>query len=218
MPSRPARSAVYFYDVPGAKQSVLMFGYPALRRADADFYPARALNYRLGGGGFASQLTQEMREAKGYTYGVSTAFTGGRQIGNFALSSSVRSNVTLEAATLARDIVRDYGAGYTPQDLELTRGALSKSRARAFESAQAKLGVLEAIGDYGLPADYLSTEAKVIDSLSVEQIKALAARWINTDAMIYVVVGDAATQASRLTALGYGEPILINDAVAAADR
>jgi len=218
MPSRPARSAVYFYDVPGAKQSVLMFGYPALRRADADFYPARALNYRLGGGGFASQLTQEMREAKGYTYGVSTAFTGGRQIGDFALSSSVRSNVTLEAATLARDIVRDYGAGYTPQDLELTRGALSKSRARAFESAQAKLGVLEAVGDYGLPADYLSTEAKVIDNLSVEQIKALAARWINTDAMIYVVVGDAATQASRLTALGYGEPILINDAVAAADR
>ncbi|WP_395943093.1 M16 family metallopeptidase [Brevundimonas sp.] len=217
MPARPTRSTVYFYDVPGAKQSVLSFGYPALRRADADFYPAETLNYRLGGGGFASRLTQELREGKGYTYGVGTDFTGGRQIGDFNLYSPVRSNVTLEAATLARDILRDYGATFTAEDLDVTRSALGKSRARAFETAQAKLGVLEAIGDFGLPADYLTAEAQVIDHLTVEQIQALAARWIDTDAMIYVVVGDAATQAPRLTALGYGDPIIVNDQVTAAD-
>ena len=53
----PATSQVYFYDVPGAKQSVIRFGYPALAATDKDYYPAIVINYILGGGGFASQLT-----------------------------------------------------------------------------------------------------------------------------------------------------------------
>lgn len=218
MPAPPAASKIYFYDVPGAKQSVLIFGRPALRRADADFYPATVMNYRLGGGGFASRLTQQLREGQGYTYGVRSAFAGGERFGEFTLSSPVRSNVTLEAATLARDIMRDYGGTFTAEDLDVTRAAMSKSRARAFETAGAKLGVLANIGELGLPADYLTREAHVIDAMTLDQIQALAARYLTTDAMIYVVVGDAATQMSRLEALGYGAPVLMNDAVAAADR
>lgn len=217
-PTPPTRSQIYFYDMPGASQSVLVFGYPALTRADPNFYPATVANYILGGGGFASRLTQQMREGAGYTYGVRSGFSGGEHIGHFQLSSGVRANVTLEAATMARDIMRDYGATFTPADLEVTRSALSKSRARAFETAGAKLDVLEAIGDYGLPADYLTREAEVIRNLTVEQVQALAAEQIRTDAMIYVVVGDAATQAARLEALGYGPVVMINDRMAEADR
>ena len=100
----------------------------------------------------------------------------------------------------------------------MTRSAMGRSRARAFETAGAKLGVLEAIGDYGLPADYLATEAQVIDGMSVERVQALAKRWIDTDAMHIVVVGDAATQLPRLRELGYGEPVLVNEKVNEADR
>ncbi|MBT8319909.1 MAG: insulinase family protein, partial [Gramella sp.] len=66
----PKRSRVYFYDVPGAKQSVFAFGAPALSAKNEEFYPAEVMNYRLGGGSFASMLTQQLREAKGYTYGI----------------------------------------------------------------------------------------------------------------------------------------------------
>ncbi len=218
VPTPPQRSQIYFYDIPNASQSVLVFGHPALTRADADFYPATAANYILGGGGFASRLTQQMREGAGYTYGVRSGFTGGEHIGQFQLSSGVRANVTLEAATMARDIMRDYGATFTAADLEVTRSALSKSRARAFETAGAKLDVLETIGDYGLPADYLTREAAVIQDLTVEQVQALAEEQVRTGAMIYVVVGDAATQAARLEALGYGPVVMINDRMTAADR
>ena len=210
-PQRPEQARVYFYDVPGAAQSVFNFGYPALTRDDPAYYPSVAMNYRLGGGGFASRLTQQLREGQGYTYGVFTSFSGGETFGDFNLGSSVRSNVTLEAATLARDILRDYGATFTEEDLEVTRSALSKSRARAFETAGAKLDVLEAIGDYGLPADYLARESAVIEGLTVDQVRRLAAERIDTDALIYVVVGDAATQEARLEALGYGAPIRAND-------
>lgn len=217
-PTPPTASQVYFYDMPNASQSVLVFGYPALTRADPDYYPATVANYILGGGGFASRLTQQMREGAGYTYGVRSGFSGGADIGHFQLSSAVRANVTLEAATMARDIMRDYGSTFTEADLEVTRSALSKSRARAFETAGAKLGVLQAIGDFGLPADYLDREARVIEGLTVEQVRALAAEHFRTDGMIYVVVGDAATQAARLEELGYGPVVMINDRLAAADR
>lgn len=217
-PVPPDASRLYFYDMPGATQSILTFGYPALTRADPEFYPATVMNYILGGGSFASRLTQALREGQGYTYGVRTWFSGGSHIGHFQLSSPVRANVTLEAASLARDIMRDYGATFTEADLDVTRSALGKSRARAFETAGAKLGVLAAIGDHGLPPDYLEHEAGVIRDLTVDQVRSLAERHIRTDAMIYVVVGDAATQAARLEALGYGVPVIVNERLAEADR
>lgn len=214
-PQPPERSQVFFYDVPGAAQSVLMFGAPSLTRQDPNYYPGVAANYRLGGGGFASRLTQQLREGAGYTYGVGSGFQARRTLGDYALRSSVRSNVTLEAATLARDILRDYGSTFTADDLTVTQSALSRSRARAFETSGAKLGVLEAIGDFGLPADYLSAEAQVIDRLTIDQVQALADRYIDTDRMIYVVVGDAASQEARLEGLGYGAPVRVNDRLAA---
>lgn len=74
-PASPERSKVYFYDVPGAKQSMLRFGYRAMPATDKDYYPVSIMNYRLGGGGFASQLTQQLREGKGYTYGIGSGFS-----------------------------------------------------------------------------------------------------------------------------------------------
>lgn len=213
-PPPPTASKVVFYDLPDAKQSMLVFGYPALRRADPDYYPATVMNFILGGGGFASRLTQEVREGKGYTYGVRSAFRGGGYDGAFQITSPVRANVTLEAATLIRDIARDYGKTFTAQDLEVTKAFLTKSNARSFETPAAKLRILANIGDYGLPRDYLKAEAAIVSGMTVERIQALAARHLRTDAMTYVVVGDAKTQAGRLTGLGYGAPVMLKDEVA----
>ncbi|MEQ8935575.1 MAG: pitrilysin family protein, partial [Amphiplicatus sp.] len=143
----PGESTVYFVDVPGSKQSILQFGRPGPMRADANFYPASVMNYILGGGGFASRLTQELREGKGYTYGVRSGFSASGRQGDFRVQSGVRSNVTLEAAELIRDILKDYGATFTEDDLAVTKSFLLKSQARAFESLGAKLGLIGAIAD-----------------------------------------------------------------------
>lgn len=205
----PARTQVYFYDVPGAKQSQLLFLTPGPTRADPDYFTARSSNFILGGGGFASRLTQELREGKGYTYGIRSSFDGTATGGRFAVASPVRANVTLEAATLTRDIVRDYGKTFTAADLELTKGSLIKARARQFETLQAKMGLLADIGDYGLPADYIARENAQLSALTADQVRAIAGRYFDTDRMTIVVVGDAATQASRLSALGYGAPVIV---------
>ncbi len=208
-PMAPESSRVYFYDVPDAKQSVIRFGYPALAATDADFYPATVMNYILGGGGFASQLTQELREGKGYTYGISSQFAGTVAAGPFIIASGVRTNVTLESAQLVKSILLNFGPGYTEADLETTKGFLIKSNARAFETAGAKLGMLGNISKFGWRPDYVKQREQVVNAMTVARIRELSAKYLNADKMFWLVVGDAKTQLPRLKELGFGEPILM---------
>lgn len=210
-PLQPEASKVYFYDVPNAKQSVLQIGYPALAATDPSYYEARVMNYILGGGGFASQLTQELREGKGYTYGVRSNFSGTKAVGPFTISSGVRSNVTLESVQLIKQILEDYGPNYSEKDLETTKGFLIKSNARAFETAQAKLNMLENISTYGWAYDYVKQQEATVKGMTVDRIKSLADTYLDPDQMIWLVVGDAKTQLPRMEALGFGEPVLLNE-------
>lgn len=209
-PPAPTASKVYFYDVPDAKQSVVRFGYPALAQTDKDFYPATVMNYILGGGGFASQLTQQLREGKGYTYGIGSGFSGTKAPGAFVISSGVRSNITLEAAQLVKEILDSYGKNYSDKDLETTKGFLIKSNARAFETSFAKLNMLENISKYGFKPGYIKEREEVVKAMTVQQIKDLSAKYLDSNKMIWLIVGDAKTQLPRMKELGFGEPILLN--------
>lgn len=209
-PVAPLKSQVYFYDVPDAKQSVIRFGYPALAASDKDFYPATVMNYILGGGGFASQLTQELREGKGYTYGINSGFSGSTSVGPFTIASNVRSNVTLESAQAVKHILENYGKNYSAQDLATTKGFLIKSNARAFETAGSKLAMLENISKYNWKANYVKEREDVVKNMTIAQIQELAKKYLDANKMIWLIVGDAKTQLPRLTDLGFGEPILLN--------
>lgn len=209
-PNAPEKSVVYFYDIPNAKQSVLQFGTPALAATDADFYPANVMNYILGGGGFASRLTQELREGKGYTYGIRSNFSGTKAKGVFTISSGVRSNVTLESAQLVKKILEEYPTTFLDKDLETTKSFLIKSNARAFETAGAKLNMLSNISDFGWNPEYVKDREKVVKNMTKERISALANQYVHPTKMIWLIVGDAATQLGRMKELGFGEPILLN--------
>ncbi len=206
----PMQSQVYFYDVPGAKQSVLRFGYPALAFTDLDYYPATIMNYRLGGGGFASQFTQQLREGKGYTYGIYSNFSGSNVKGTFSVNSSVRSNITFEATSLIKQILENYAKNYNENDLEVTKGFLIKSNARAFETSRAKLNMLNVISSYGFREDFVKEQEAIVKAMTVKDIKVLAKKYVNPNKMIYLIVGDAASQLTKLEKLGFGKPILLN--------
>jgi len=209
-PDAPEKPTVYFYDIPNAKQSVLLFGAPALAATDEDYYPASVMNYILGGGGFASRLTQELREGKGYTYGIRSGFSGTNAKGAFTISSGVRSNVTLESAQLVKKILEEYPTTFSDKDLETTKSFLIKSNARAFETSRAKLNMLTNISDYGMSPDYVKDREKIVNNMTKERITELANKYVNPEKMIWLVVGDAETQFDRMKELGYGEPVLLN--------
>ncbi len=206
----PEKSQVYFYNVPGAKQSVFRFGYPALAVTDNDYYPVTIMNYRLGGGGFASQLTQQLREGKGYTYGIRSSFSGSRIKGAFTIESGVRSNITFNAASLVKNILNDFGKNYTESDLEITKGFMIKSNARAFETLRSKLNMLNNISNYGFDDDYAKQREVIVKKMTVEDIRTLAKKYLNVSKMFYLIVGDAETQIEKLEGLGFGKPILLN--------
>jgi zinc protease len=199
-PQVPGKSKVYFYDVPGAKQSVINIGYPALA----------ATNYRLGGGGFASQLTQQLREGKGYTYGIRSSFNGSNFKGPFTISSGVRSNVTFESVDLIKEILNNYGKNFNDEDMEVTKSYLIKSNARAFETLRSKLGMLSDISNYNYPIDYAKLNEKIVKDFTVEEIKNMASSYLDPNKMIYLIVGDAKTQLKKLEQLGFGAPVLLN--------
>ena len=203
------RAGLYFIDVPGAAQSVINIGRLALARTDDDYHPATVMNYRLGGGGFASDLTQVLREGKGYTYGVGSRFQGGHYPGPFSISSSVRSNVTLESLEIVRDMLESYGPTFDEEDLEATRGFLLRSNARAFETLGAKLGVVRAVSDYGFAPDYVLQQERTVRDMTIGRVQELAARHLD-GGMVWLVVGDAATQLGRLEALGLGTPVVLD--------
>ena len=203
------RAGLYFIDVPDAKQSVLAVGYLALAETDDDYYPATVMNYRLGGGGFASDLLQVLREAKGYTYGIGSGFQGTERIGPFSIGSSVRSNVTLESLELIKSIVEGHGAGFDDTDLETTKGFLLRANAGALETLGAKLRVLRNMSAYGFPADYLLERERIVRDMTIERVRELAENYLEPS-MIWLVVGDAKTQRGRLRALDLGNPVRLD--------
>ncbi|SFC43326.1 zinc protease [Zunongwangia mangrovi] len=209
-PQLPQKSKVYFYDVPGAKQSVFRFGAPAMAATNKDFYPAEVMNYRLGGGSFASQLTQQLREGKGYTYGIRSGFFGDQYVGPFMISTGVRTNITDDAAKLVQEILQDYSENFNQHDLDVTKSYMIKSNMRKFETLDAKLNMLSEISNYDRDYDYIKQQEKLVNDLDILDIQDLAKKYINPNRMYYLIVGDAETQLEKLKELGYGEPVLLN--------
>ncbi|GLR20139.1 M16 family metallopeptidase [Portibacter lacus] len=212
-PKGPEKSVVYFYNVPDAKQTALKFGNLAISAKNEDFYPVQIMNFRLGGGGFASDLTQVLRESKGYTYNIRSEFAGTEIPGTFSISSNVRSNVTYHSSRLIKRIMRKYGRRFSAEDLEITKSSMIKSNARAFETLNAKLNMLSNISNYGYSDDYINEREEIVKNITIDDIKDLAEKYINPDKMIYLLVGDAKTQMNKLEKLGFGKPILLNEVI-----
>jgi zinc protease len=206
----PQRAGLYFADVPGAVQSVVNIGFLGLAEDDPDFLPANFLNFRLGGGGFASELTQVLREGKGYTYGIGSRFSGSAFPGPFLISSRIRANVTLEALEEIKRIVETHGAEFGEDDLATTRNFYIRNNSRAFETLGAKLGILGDISDYGFEPDYVLEREHVIRDMTLDRVHGLADRFLDPSDMIWLVVGDAATQKERLSRLQLGPARLID--------
>jgi zinc protease len=202
------KSVVYFYDVPGAKQSVLRIQRPSLSALDPDYPLANAANFLLGGI-YTSQLMTELRVNRGYTYGIRSGFSGAKDRGSFTIGSSVRSNVTRESMALIRDIVRDFGPGFTAEDLQVLKGAVLRGQALKNETLGAKLGVVQNISYFGYPDDYQARDAARVEAMTLDQFREIARKYLRADAMQYLVVGDAKTQADRLGDLGFGEPVML---------
>lgn len=203
----PAKSLIYFVDVPGAKQSVIYIGCPSIQRSNPDYYPAYVTNYKLGGS-FNGVFNLILREEKGFTYGARSGFSGAKNYGTFTASSMVRTNSTLESVTIFKTEMEKYRKSIPQEYIDFTKSALLKGNALNFETLGDLLVMLNTMAMYGLPADYIKQEEAFVKNLTVEKQLDLANKYIDPERMYYVVVGDAKTQLKELEKAGLGKPLL----------
>ena len=174
-----------------AAQSELRIGHVGLPRSTPDYHALLVLNMVLGGQ-FVSRLNMNLREAKGYTYGVRTSFDFRRGPGPFVLQASVGSEVTADAVREALGEMRAIRGDrpVTRSELELGRAALTRGYPRSFETAEQLGRAAAQLALYQLPDDYYTTFVPRVLALTEEDVTRAGARHIDPSRLLTVIVGD----------------------------
>jgi zinc protease len=191
---------VYFVDFPDAKQSVIFAGRIALSATDANSNNLNFANEILGGGS-SGKLFQTLRVEKGYTYGAYSFVSKTKEKAPFLVNTSVRSNATLPSLQIIESILSDYGKNFSEQDVAITRNKVLKSSTLAYESLGSKLGALREISKYNKSKKFIEEDQQELVKMTLADFKAVIGQYMNEPDMIYLVVGDKATQLKEVTQL-----------------
>lgn len=171
-------------------QSVMVFGGSGIRRDDPDFIPAYIMSEILGGGGFGSRLTEEVREQRGLTYGVSWGLYPLDQAGLVLGSLGTRNDKAGEALDVIKSVMKRFAEeGPTQRELDEAKTYLTGSYALRFDSNTKIARQLLAIQQDNLGIDYINRRNAMVDAVTLDQVKAQAKRLIDADKMIVTVVG-----------------------------
>ena len=196
---------LYFIDVPEAKQSVIFVGKLALSEKDEDANELEFANEILGGGS-SGKLFQTLRIGKGYTYGAYSGIGESLEIAPFYVSTSVRANATLPSLQIIEEMLENYSEDFGKEEVEITQNKLLKENTRAFESLGSKLAILRDISKYDKPADFVEQKQEELLDMDLEDFKEVIEEYLVEDEMIYVVVGDKATQMEEVKK--FGKPVV----------
>ena len=206
---QPAR--IYLVDKPGAAQSVFNIGLPGPPRNTPDYFAMQVMNTILGGM-FQSRLNANIREQKGYSYGVNSNFAYGRGPGAFRAGGSIVLAKTdaalIEFMKELKGIVGEIPI--TDEELKVAKDSLIQRLPQRFGSVNGINDTITGIVLWNLPDDYYQTYAKNISAVTKEDLLRVAKRYIDLNHLAIVIVGDRAVVEGPLKATGVA-PITILD-------
>ena len=171
-------------------QSVIAFGTEGIKRDDPDFIPAFVMAEILGSGGLTSLLSEEIREKRGLTYGVSFGLSPMDRVGLYAGSLQTKNQSAGEALAAAREVMKKFAdEGPSQKDLDEAKTYLTGSYALRFSSNAAIANQLLAIQQQDLGIDYVQKRNSLVEAVTLDQVKAQAKRLLHPDRLIVTVVG-----------------------------
>ena len=198
----PARSRIVLIDRPGSPQSVILAGQVLPVTGDEELIALVSANDVLGGN-FLSRLNTDLREKKGWSYGVGAQVN--RVLGKvpYIVSAPVQADSTGPAIDALRGDMREFlgQRGVTPTELELTINGSVRELPGSFETGSQVLSGMQRNALFGRPDDYYDTLADRYRALTAPQLDAAARAVIDPDKLLWVVVGDAAKVRPQLDAL-----------------
>lgn len=208
-PSDPAPPSTRLTFVPrdGAVQSEIRVGHLGIARTADDFHAVRVMDMVLGGQ-FTSRLNMNLREAKGYTYGVHSSFDARRGRGPFDVGTAVDAAVTADAV---REIIAELRAirdarPVTEEELAVAKPAITLGFPRAFETSGQVARAALRLALFDLPDDEYTQFVPRVEAVDAAAATAAARRRLDPEALAVVVVGPPEVRPS-LGALGLGEPV-----------
>jgi zinc protease len=171
-------------------QAHVLLGQPGYQRNDPDFFALTVGNYILGGGGFVSRLTSEVREKRGLSYSVYSYFSPGLHAGAFTISLQTRPDQARQALAVSREVLtRFVQDGPTQAEIDAAKANLIGGFPLLLDSNRKLLGNVANIAWNNLALDYLDTWTQQIDKVSVADVRAAFARKLQPEKMVTVVVG-----------------------------
>ncbi|WP_280813707.1 pitrilysin family protein [Variovorax sp. TBS-050B] len=171
-------------------QAHVLIGQPGYPRKDPDHFALTLGNYVLGGGGFVSRLTNEVREKRGLAYSVYSGFAPGLDAGAFRVGFQTRPDQAEEAVKVAREVLAKFVAeGPTASELQAAKDNLIGGFPLLLDSNRKLIGNVANIAWYDLPLDYLDTWTARMNAVTGAEVRAAFARKLQPARMATVVVG-----------------------------
>ena len=199
---------VYLVDRPGSVQTTIALGNIAIDRRSSDYIPMVVLNHILGGGP-AARLFLNLREEKGYTYGVYSDFTAVEYPGPWSAGGNMRTEVTADALTeFFSEIRRIRDEKVTEAELAAAQRAITASFALSLEQPSRILSFAVTREIYRLPDDYWESYPAKIMQVSAEGVQRVARKYLDPDKMQLVAVGDGSKIRTALEKYG---PVAVYD-------
>ncbi len=186
-----AKTQIYIVDKYKAAQSEIRVGCRAVPYDyNGKFFKSAVMNFPLGGN-FNSRLNLNLREEKGFTYGIRASFGGTKDYGTYTIAAGVRASSTDSSLKEIFYELNQYReSGITNEELSYTKQALTQGDALRYETTYDKASFLGQIARFDLPVDYIAQQSKVLDAINKAEVDALAKEMLPTDKMVIVVIGD----------------------------
>jgi zinc protease len=198
----PARIVVV--DKPGASETQVRVATIGASRSSPDFRPMQVMNMTLGGL-FSSRINMNLREAHGYTYGASSQFTFRRSAGPFQVASAVRIDATAPAVNeIFKEIRGMTEKPMTEDELRSAKTSMVNSLPGAFETTSDAVANFSNVYVYDLGLDYYTKYADQVNAVTAEQALGMAKKYLGTDRLIVIAVGDRAKIEPSLRKLNLG--------------
>lgn len=171
-------------------QSVILLGEPGIKRNDPDFYAAALLMETLGGG-FGSRLTREVREQRGLAYSVGADLATYDKAGLILGQTATENGGAKEAMAVIRKVWGELGTqGPTQAELDDARAYIVGSYPLRLTSSRAIASNLVSLQLDGLGIDYPERRTALFGSVTLDDVKRVAKRLLDPDALTVVVVGE----------------------------
>ena len=203
-PALPAAKAttIYLVDKPGAAQSTFAIGEPGPARDTPDYYAIRVMNEMLGVL-FQSRLNHNIREVKGYSYGVFSNYAFGKGPGAFRAGGEIVTAKSDSALIEFMKELRDIRGARPPNDDELAqaKASLVQSLPESFASVGGINGSIASIYTQGLPETYYQQFATAVNAVTKDDVVRVAKQYIDPDHLAIVIVGDKSKIEAGLAAL-----------------